>query len=134
MLTWHICVQEGDVTLLRFSPAESALAVCSGGGHVSLWELNNLAEQGVAKVRSHERHMIISRHAVLGLDTACARVHSTEGCYGNGHDLGQQVVWTLLWRRPRQDCCLIYAQGEPRISPIPQYTFFVCVSWIDRSF
>ena len=37
------------MSLLRFSPAESALAVCSGGEHVILWDLN-LGEQGMAKV------------------------------------------------------------------------------------
>ncbi len=47
-----VLLQEGGVTQLRFSPAETALAVCSGGGHVSLWELN-LADQGMAKVSPH---------------------------------------------------------------------------------
>ena len=51
-VTRDVLLQEGGVTLLRFSPAESALAVCSGGGHVSLWELN-LADQGMAKVGPH---------------------------------------------------------------------------------
>ena len=44
------CVQEGSVTLLRFSASENALAVCCGKDHVSLWELN-LTEQGISKVR-----------------------------------------------------------------------------------
>ena len=42
-------VQEGSVSLLRFSTDELTLAVVCGGGHVGFWELN-LQEQGVSKV------------------------------------------------------------------------------------
>ena len=44
-------MQEGNVSLLRFSTDELMLAVVCGGGHVGFWELN-LQEQGVSKVRS----------------------------------------------------------------------------------
>ena len=37
------------MTLIRFSPSETGLAVCCGGSTVSLWELN-LTEQGISKV------------------------------------------------------------------------------------
>ena len=45
----NVLLQEGSVSLLKISPSESSLAVCNGGGHVSLWELN-LPHQGISRV------------------------------------------------------------------------------------
>ncbi len=42
-------MQEGSVSMIRFSPTGDYLAVCSGGGYLGLWELN-LQEQGISKV------------------------------------------------------------------------------------
>lgn len=64
-------IQEGGVSLLRFSPAESALAVCSGGDHVILWDLN-LAEQGMAKVGlpwSLDGHIMVTYLACACVNT-----------------------------------------------------------------
>ena len=44
--------QEGGISLLKFSPGGTHLAVVSGQGHLSLWELN-LTGQGISKVGGH---------------------------------------------------------------------------------
>ena len=44
-----VCLQEGGVSAVKFSPGGGNMAVVCGRGHVSLWELN-LAGQGISKV------------------------------------------------------------------------------------
>ena len=54
---WCVCVfQEGCISLVRFSPGGSHVAVVSGGGHVSLWELNLTGQGGISKVSTSTRH------------------------------------------------------------------------------
>lgn len=42
-------VQEGAVSVVRFSPDEQLLAVVAGGGYLVIWELK-LSDSGVCKV------------------------------------------------------------------------------------